>query len=164
MELLSPGLGLIIWNAIAFLLLLVLLRKFAWTPILNSLKERETKIADSIETAERVKAEMAQLKSENEAVLAQAREERAEIIKEAKMHADKLVNDAKERAKDEANKIVAETSLAIQNQKMAAMIDVRNQIGTLVVEVAEKVLARELKDQTAQEQYIQKVTAEITAN
>lgn len=164
MELLSPGLGLILWNTLAFLVLLFLLRKFAWTPILNSLKEREAKITDSIETAERVKAEMAQMKSENEALMATAREERAEIIKEAKMHADKLVNEAKEKAKEEANKIIGEAAVAIQNQKMAALTDVKNQIGTLVVEVSEKILGRELKDQAAQESYIKKVTSEIAAN
>jgi F-type H+-transporting ATPase subunit b len=164
MELLSPGLGLIIWNFVAFLVLLFLLKKFAWKPILKSLNEREANIADSIATADRVKAEMAQLQSENEALLAKAREERAEMLKEAKTTRDKMISEAKEMAKVEGNKIIAEAQIAINNQKMAAITDVKNQVGALVIEVAEKVLQRELANKADQEAYIREISQTVKLN
>ncbi len=103
MDLLIPSFGLIIWTLLAFLIVFFILKKFAWKPILSSLKERETTIADSLATAERMKAEMAQFKSENEALLAKAREERAQLLKEARDTKDKIISEAKEQAKIEAN-------------------------------------------------------------
>lgn len=161
---LDVGLGLFAWNFIAFLVLLFILAKFAWKPILKSLKEREEKIADSIATADKVKAEMAQLQSENEALMAQAREERAAMLKEAKETRDKIVNEAKEQAKLEANRILAEAQQAINNQKMAALTDVKNQVGTLVIEVAEKVLRRELANKAEQENYIKELSNSVKLN
>lgn len=161
---LDVGLGLFAWNLIAFLVVLLLLRKFAWKPIISSLNERESKIADSIATADRVKAEMAQLQSENEALMAKAREERAAILKEAKETSDKMINEAKEKAKLEANKIIADAQLAINNQKMAALTDVKNQVGALVIDVAEKVLRRELGNKAEQEAYIAKLSNDVTLN
>jgi F-type H+-transporting ATPase subunit b len=160
MELLSPGLGLIIWNLVAFLVLVWLLKKFAWKPILKSLNDREAKIADSIATADRVKAEMTQLQSENEALLAQAREERAQLLKEAKEARDRMINEAKNKAKEEANRIVADAQIAINNQKMAAITEVKNQVGTLVLEVTEKVLRRELSNKKEHEDYINHLIAD----
>src|SRR6478609_5734896 len=113
MELLQPGLGLLIWNLIGFLIVLFILGKFAWKPILKSLKERETGIADALATADRVRAEMAQLKSENESLLAQAREERAAILRETKDAADKMIAEAKEKAKVEYNHIITDAQEAI---------------------------------------------------
>ena len=124
MDLLIPSFGLIIWTLLAFLIVFFILKKFAWKPILNSLKERENSIADSLSTAERVKAEMAQLKSENEALLAKAREERGQILKEARDTKEKIINEAKEQAKIEANKIITDAQDAIERQKMAALTDV----------------------------------------
>ncbi|OQP50948.1 ATP synthase F0 subunit B [Niastella yeongjuensis] len=164
MELLTPDLGLLVWNFIAFLILLIILRKFAWKPILSSLKSRETGIAESLATAERVKAEMAQLKSENEALLAKAREERTQLLKEARDTKDRIINEAKEQAKIEAGKIVADANAAIQQQKMAALTDVKNQVGNLVIEVAEKVLRRELADKSQQEKYIKQLAEEVKLN
>jgi F-type H+-transporting ATPase subunit b len=164
MELLTPGLGLMIWNLLAFLILLLILRKFAWKPILGSLKTRENNIADSLATAERVKAEMAQLKSENEALLAKAREERAQLLKEARDIKDRIINEAKEQAKVEANKIITDAQAAITQQKMAALTDVKNQVGNLVIEVAEKVLRRELGDKAQQETFIKKLADEVKLN
>ncbi|HSR39315.1 MAG TPA: F0F1 ATP synthase subunit B [Phnomibacter sp.] len=161
---LDVGLGLFVWNLIAFLVVLLLLRKFAWKPILNSLNERETKIADSIATADRVKAEMAQLQSENEALMLKAREERAALLKEAKETGDRLINDAKEKAKAEANKIVAEAQLAINNQKKAALTEVKNEVGNLVIDVAEKVLRRELANKAEQEAYISQLSQQTPLN
>src|SRR4051794_24859365 len=144
MELLTPGLGLIIWNLIGFLIVLFVLGKFAWKPILKSLKERETGIADALATADKVKAEMTQLKSENEALLVQAREERANILKEAKDAGDKMVNEAREKAKAEYDRILADAQSTIEQQKNAAIVDVKNMIGKMVIEVTEKVIRKEL--------------------
>jgi F-type H+-transporting ATPase subunit b len=164
MNLLTPDLGLFVWNVIIFLLLLLILRSLAWKPILKSLKERETGIADSLASAEKIKAEMAQMKNENEALLAKAREERAQLLKEARETKDKIVNEAKEQAKEEANKIIADARIAIEQQKMAALTEVKNEVGNLVVEVAEKILRRELADRPAQENYIRQLSNEVKLN
>lgn len=164
MELLTPGLGLVVWTLIAFLIAFSILRKFAWKPILNSLKERELGIASAISTAENMKAEMAKLKSENENILLQAREERARMIKEAKETSDRMVNEAKERAKAEYDRILADAQSAIQQQKNAALTEVKNQVGKLVIEVSEKVLGRELANREQQENYIKELAEGVRLN
>ena len=164
MGLLQPHLGLIVWTAIAFLITVYILRKFAWTAILKGLNDREANIAASIATAEKVKLEMAQLKSENEALLATAREERALMLKEAKEIKDKMINEAKDDAKVQAAKIISEAQASIQNQKMAAMVDIKNQVGKMVIEVSEKILRKELANKPEQESYISQLTGEIKLN
>jgi F-type H+-transporting ATPase subunit b len=164
MDLLIPGFGLFFWTALAFLTVLFLLKKFAWKPILSALDEREKGIADSLASAERVRGEMSQMKSEHETLLNQAREERTLMMKEAKETRDRIVNDAKEAAKDEANKIITEARQQIEFQKSAAMVDVKNQIGTLVIEVAEKVLRKELSNKPEQNDFIKKLASEIKLN
>ncbi len=154
MELLLPGLGLLFWTLIAFGIVFFILKAFAWKPILSSLKERETGIADAIASADKVKAEMAAMKNENEAMMTKAREERAVMIKEAKETSDKMVSEAKEKAKAEYDRIVADAQTAITQQKNAALTEVKNQVGTLVIEVAEKVLQRELSNKAEQEKFI----------
>lgn len=162
--LLKPEFGLLIWTLVAFLVVFFLLRKMAWPAIIKGLRDREQSIASSLETAERVKAEMAQMKSENEALLAKAREERAQLLKEAREMKDKIINEAKEQAKTEANKIITEAQAAINAQKMAALTDVKNQVGKLVIEVSEKVLRRELSGKDAQETHIQGLVNEVKLN
>lgn len=164
MELLLPKLGLIVWTLLAFILVLYILGKFAWKPIIKSLNEREKTISDSLATAEKVKAEMAQMKSENEALMAQAREERAQMLKEARETRDKIINEAKDQAKAEAGKIITEAQAAINAQKMAAITDVKNQVGKLVIDVTEKVLRRELGDKDAQEAHIKGLVQEVKLN
>lgn len=164
MDLLTPDLGLFIWNLVAFLILFFILKKTAWKPILKSLNEREKGISDALATAEKVKAEMAQLKGENEALLAKAREERALLLKEARDTRDKIVGEAKDQAKQEAARIIADAAVAIEQQKMAALTEVKNQVGNLVVEVAEKILRRELADKSQQESYIRQLTNEAKLN
>lgn len=164
MDLLIPSFGLIIWTLVAFLIVFFILKKYAWKPILKSLNDREATIADSLATAERMKAEMAQFKSENEALLAKAREERAVLLKEARDTKDRIINEAKEQAKLEANKIISDAHSAIQQQKMAALTDVKNQVGQLVIEVSRKVLRSELSNQPDQEKYIRELTEEVKLN
>lgn len=164
MDLLTPGFGLFFWTLIAFLTVFFLLKKFAWKPILEALNEREKNISDSIASAEKVKNEMASMKSEHEILLNQAREERAQLLKEAKETKEKIINEAKDAAKEEANKIMQETRQQIEFQKNAAIIDVKNQIGTLVIEVAEKVLRKELSNKEEQNRYINTLAQEIKLN
>ena len=164
MDLLLPHLGLIVWTLLAFLVVLFILSKFAWKPILKGLNDRETNIAESIASAERIKLEMAQMKNENEAILAAAREERSMMIKEAKITKDKMIADAKEEAKKQAAIILTEANAAIQHQKMAAITDIKNQVGKLVVEVSEKVLRRELANKNEQELYINQLAQELKLN
>jgi len=164
MDLLTPELGLFFWTLIAFLAVFFILRKFAWKPILNSLGEREKGIADSIATAERVKGEMSQLQAQNEKLLAQAREERTTMLREAKEMKDKIVNDAKDQAKEEANKIIIDAQQQIMQQKNAAMTEVRNEIGSLALEVAEKILRKQLNASEGQEAYMNMMAENIKLN
>jgi F-type H+-transporting ATPase subunit b len=164
MNLLIPEFGLLIWTLVAFLVVFFILGKFAWPAIVKGLKEREQGIADSLATAEKVKAEMAQLKNENEALLAKAREERAQLLKEARETKDKIINEAKEQAKAEASKIIVEAQAVINTQKMAALTDVKNQMGKLVIEVSEKLLKRELENKQAQEAHIKELVDEVKLN
>jgi F-type H+-transporting ATPase subunit b len=164
MDLLLPHVGLIFWTLIAFLVVLFILKKYAWKPILKGLNDREANITNAIATAEKVKLEMAQLKSENEALLASAREERAGMLKEAKEIRDKMINDAKNDAKVQAAQIITEAQASIQHQKMAAITDIKNQVGSLVIEVSEKILRRELSDKKEQEKFIRQLSEEIKLN
>jgi F-type H+-transporting ATPase subunit b len=164
MDLLLPHFGLIFWTMLSFIIVLIILKKFAWSPILSSLNEREKSIADSIALAEKVNAEMAQLKNDNEALLLQAREERALLLKEAKETKDKIIGEAKDQAKIEAAKIINDAQAAINQQKMAAVTELKNQVGKLVVEVSEKVLRRELGNKTEQEKYIKQLSEEVKLN
>ena len=164
MNLLTPGFGLLIWTLVAFLVVFFLLAKFAWPAIIGGLRERENSIAESLESAKRVKEEMTQLKSDNEALLAKAREERAQLLKEARDTKDRIINEAKEQAKAEASKIIAESQAAIKAQQMAALTEVKNQVGKLVIEVSEKVLRKELADKQAQEAHIKGMVDSVKLN
>jgi F-type H+-transporting ATPase subunit b len=164
MKLLLPEFGLLVWTLLAFLVVVFILGRFAWPAIVKGLKEREASITESLATAERIKAEMAQMKSENEALLAQAREERALMLKEARHTKDKIINEAKEQAKIEAGKIMTDAQAAIEVQKMAAITEVKNQIGTMVIEVSEKILRRQLENKPEQENYIKQLAAEVKLN
>ncbi len=164
MKLLTPEFGLLIWTLLAFLIVFFILKKLAWPAIIKGLRDRENSIADSLATAQKVKEEMALMKSENEALLAKAREERAQLLKEARETKDKIINEAKEQAKMEANKIVTEAQAAINAQKMAALTEVKNQVGKLVIEVSEKVLRKELGNKEAQEAHIKGLVDEVKLN
>lgn len=150
-----------VWTLLAFLIVFFILKKYAWKPILKSLSDREENIASSIASAEKIKLEMAQFKNEHEALLNKAREERAQMLKEAKDTRDKMISDAKEQAREAAAKIIADAEAGIQQQKMAAITDLKNQVGNLVIEVSEKVLRRELSSKNEQEGFIRQLTGEI---
>lgn len=162
--LVKPDLGLFVWTLAAFLVLFVVLRKMAWKPILSAIEEREQNIEDAISKADKLKTEMAQMASENEALLQKAREERASMIKEAKETADKMVAEAKDKAKAEYDRIVGDAQVAITQQKNAALTDVKNQVGALVIEVSEKILRRELSNKAEQENYIKDLANSVKLN
>jgi len=159
-----PDIGLVFWNTIAFLLLLIVLGKFAWKPILKAINERESGIEEALLKADKMKAEITAMQNENEALLAKAREERATIIKEAKEASEKMVNEAKDKAKSEYERIISDAQAAIAQQKNAAMVDVKNQVGALVINVAEKVLRKELSNKADQESYIKQIAEEVKLN
>lgn len=164
MQLLTPDLGLLLWTLLAFLIVFFLLKKYAWPAIIKGLSDREQNIANAISSAEKIKLEMAELKNDNEAFMVKAREERALLLKEAKEIKDKLIGEAKEEAKVQAAKIVADAQVTITNQKMAAITDLKNQVGRLVVEVSEKILRRELSNKEEQELFIKKLAEEAKLN
>ncbi len=164
MDLLTPELGLFIWTLVAFLIVFFILRKFAWGPILKTLGERERGIADSIASADRVKAEMAAMQSENERLLQQAREERGVMLKEAKQMSEQIIAKAKEDTRAITEKMISDAQQQITQQKMAALTDVKNQIGALAVEVAEKVLRQQLSTDAAQNAYNELISKEVKLN
>ncbi len=159
-----PDIGLVVWNTIAFLVLLIVLGKFAWKPMLKAINERESGIEVALLKADKMKAEIIAMQNENEALLAKAREERATIIKEAKEASEKMVNEAKDKAKSEYERIISDAQVAIAQQKNAAMVDVKNQVGALVINVAEKVLRKELSNKADQESYIKQIAEEVKLN
>jgi len=159
-----PDIGLVFWNTIAFLVLLIVLGKFAWKPMLKAIAERESGIEEALLRADKMKAEIAAMQNENEALLAKAREERAGMIKDAKETADKMVSEAKDKAKQEYDRIISDAQQAITQQKNAALTEVKNQVGSLVVEVAEKILRKELSNKAEQESYIKQIAEGVKLN
>jgi F-type H+-transporting ATPase subunit b len=163
-NLIKPDPGLIIWTLIAFGTVFLILKKYAWKPILKALDDREQSISNALHQAEKAREEMAKLKSDNEKILAAAKEERAQILKEARETSDKLINEAKERAREEAHKIVANAKVEIENQKMAALTDVKNQVGLLAIELSQKILKRELKEKQAHDAFVKDLVNEMKLN
>jgi F-type H+-transporting ATPase subunit b len=163
-SLLAPDWGLLIWTVIVFIILWTFLGKVAFKPIAKALKERDNSIDEALKTADNARKEMENLKSENEKLLHQAREERSNILKEAKEIKDKIVADAKDQARNEAAKIADANWLDIENQKVAAINEIKLVAGELALDMAEKVIKKELKGQSNQEAYIQKLIDEIKLN
>lgn len=159
--LVSPDPGLFIWSTVAFLILFFLLSKFAWKPIVQALDERERSIEDALSKAEMAKAEMAKLISENEDLLREARLERDNILKEAKEIKDQIINDAKDSAKAEGAKLIEKAKDEITNQKLAAMAEIKNQVSTLSLDIAEKVLRKQFEDQDKQQALVNDLLKEV---
>ncbi|MBK8702870.1 MAG: F0F1 ATP synthase subunit B [Saprospiraceae bacterium] len=160
----KPDPGLILWTSLIFIFLWFFLGKMAFRPIQQALKKREQDIQSSLDEAKHARQEMANLKAENEKLLAEAREERTRMLKEAKEAGDNIINKAKEKAKEEAVLIMASAKQEIQNQRMALITDLKNQIGLLAIDVAEKVLRKELKQDSEQTKYINTLVDEIKLN
>ncbi len=156
--------GLFFWQTVLFVILLFLLRKFAWKPILNAVNEREDSIKEALDSAEDAKRKMAELKADNEVLLNKAREERDAMLKEARDIKDKIVAESKNTAKVEADKIIAAAREGIQQEKMAAITDLKNQVAKLSIEIAEKILKDELSSADKQKTIIDNVVKEINLN
>ena len=164
MELVTPGIGLIVWTSLAFLIAWFILGKFAWKPILKALGDRERSIEEALESAERAKREMAELKSKNDDLLKEARKERDEILKEARETRDMVIGEAKNKAKEEADKIVAGARETIRNEKMAAVTELKNQVAVLSIEIAERILQDELSDSTKQKSLVDNLMDDVKLN
>jgi len=164
MELVTPGIGLIFWQTVTFLIVLFLLGKFAWKPIMNALSERETSIENALSAAEKAKLEMQALKADNEKLLAEARLERDKILKEASEAGNHIVETAKLKAEEEGARMIANAREAIENEKRAAITEVKNMAAVLSLNIAERILKRELSDPNAQQALAQEYISEVTLN
>ncbi len=164
MELVNPGIGLIFWMTLAFGIVLWLLGKYAWKPIMKSLHEREDSIDKALHQADQARKEMEGLKISNEELLKEAKEERDGIMKQAREIKDKLIDDARVKANLEASRIVESAKESIENEKMAAMVDLKNQIADLSIEIAEKLLEHELSDKKRQKDYVEQLIKDAKLN
>jgi F-type H+-transporting ATPase subunit b len=160
----KPDLGLILWTTIIFSLFYLLIGKFSYGPITNALKKRQGDIQDALDEAKKAKEEMAGLKAENEKLMAQAREERAIMLKEAKEAGSTIVNEAKDKAKSEAQKILSNTQMEIENQKRSAMLELKNEIGNMALDIAEKVIKKELKADSDQNTFVNQLVDDLKLN
>lgn len=161
---LSVEIGTVAWATIAFLFVLVLLKKFAWKPILSSLDERESSIQKALDSAEKARSEMAALQSENEDLLREARIERDKILKEAREAKESMINESKSKAQEEANKIIASARENIQHEKMAAISELKNQVAHLSIEIAEKIIREQLSDSEKQKALVKNLMDDVKLN
>lgn len=160
LSLVEPSFGLIFWMTLSFLVVLFILAKFAWKPILNGLKEREATIADALNEAKKAREENAHMMAKNEELMRQAREERELLLKEARDIRDKEIAEAKSKAKAEADALLARARTDIQNEKNAAITEMKNQVAELSILVAERILKEKLDSSAAQQSLVDKVIAE----
>ena len=155
MELVTPGIGLIFWTSVVFIVLIILLKKFAWSPILKAVDDRNNSINEALSSAEKAKSEMEQLSADNKKILNEALIERDAIIKEARDIKIKTIADAKNNASIEAEKIISSAKEQIKNEKMKAMTELKNEIADISIQMAEKIIITELKDAKRQKKLIE---------
>ncbi len=161
---LQPTPGLAFWSVLIFCIFWFMMYKAAFKPITEALKKRDQGIQDSLDAAKAAREEMNNLKAENEQILEQARTERTAMLAEAKEMKAKMINEAKEKAQDEAKRILASATQEIENKKQAAMIEVKNEVGTMALDIAEKVIRKELKGDAAQVSFVDKLVQDIKLN
>lgn len=164
MELLTPGTGLILWQTFIFLLLVLLLGKLAWKPILTSLNEREASIQESLDSAEKARTEMASLQAGNEKLLKEAREERERILREAREIAVKLKEEAQTEARKSADRIVEDAKAAIDIERQAALKDIKTQVALFSLDIASKLMKKNLESDGAQKELIQSYLKDLKVN
>jgi len=164
MDLVTPQIGLLFWTVLIFLILVFLLAKFAWKPILHMVEERTKSIEDALNSAETARKEMAGLKAENEQIIKEARAEHDKIIREAREMKDKIIAESKDTAKIEADKIVAQARQLIESEKLAAISELKKQVAELSVDIAEKVLGKELADKKKQSELINDILEHTNIN
>ncbi|WP_373518195.1 F0F1 ATP synthase subunit B [Pricia sp.] len=164
MDLVTPGIGLIFWSTLIFIILLVLLKKYAWKPILGAVKTREESIQNALLSAEEAKKEMQNLQADNQRILKEARAEREAMLREAREIKDKMIADSKEQAKVEGDKMIKQAQSAIESEKKAAVADIKNQVAELSVEIAEKVLKEQLSNKKEQLKLVEKLLGDVKLN
>ncbi|HAY3536692.1 TPA: F0F1 ATP synthase subunit B [Elizabethkingia anophelis] len=164
MDLLTPSIGNIFWTTVVFLILVILLGKFAWKPILSAINTRETNIVDALNQVKLAKAEMENLKADNERIIREAKIERDAILKEAREIKDKIVGEAKDAAKTEGDKMIEQARQTITAEKNAAMADIKSQIGELSVNIAESILKQKLDNNDAQNQLVENIINKSNLN
>ena len=154
MELVTPAIGLIFWTTIVFILLVILLKTYAWKPILTAVNNRNESIEKALQAAEKAKVEMENLNADNERILSEARKERDGILKEGREIKDNIIAEAKDKAKVDAEKILTTAKEQIINEKMKAITELKNQVANLSIEIAEKILKSELQDLNKQKELV----------
>ena len=164
MELVRPDIGTIFWMLLMFIIVLVILKKFAWIPILTALAAREKRIEDSLRSAELAKEEMEKMRADNELVMAEARKERDEMLKETKQASEKILYETRGKAGEEAKKIIEAAREQIKNEKNAAISEIRSQVAVLSVDIAEKILREKLDSSKEQQELMDKLLDEIELN
>ena len=160
MELVTPAIGLIFWTTVVFTLLVLLLKKFAWKPILSAVDERNQSIKNSLAQAEKARNEMSELTANNEKIIAQAKVDRDVILKEARDMKNEIISEAKDKASKEAEKLVSTAKEQILNEKMKAITELKNHVADLSIEMAEKILNSELSDVAKQKELVKKALKE----
>ena len=164
MDLLTPGVGMIFWTTLFFLVLLLILRKYAWPSILAAVHARNESIRKALQSAEKARAEMTKLKTDNEKILAEAKAERDAIMKDARDVKDKIISEAKEQASEESAKLLKNAREAIQNEKASAISEMKEQMAVLSVEIAEKILKQKLSSDKEQQALVEKLVDDIDLN
>ena len=164
MELVTPEIGLIFWTTVVFSLLLVVLKKYAWKPILSAVDERNKSIEDALKAADKAKEEMLSLNADNERILMEAKKERDILLKEGREIKDSIIAEAKDKAKVDAEKILTTAKEQIINEKMKAITELKNQVANLSIEIAEKILKSELQDLNKQKELVTTVIANKDLN
>ena len=164
MELVTPGIGLIFWMVLAFSLLFLVLKKFAWKPVLKMLHDRDEHIAQSLKAAENARLEMQKLQAGNELILAEARRERDLLLADARQVKEKMISDAKQIAQTEASKLIEQARLSIEKEKQMAILEMKSKIAEFSVEVAGKILRSELSSENKQTAYLTKLIDELNIN
>jgi F-type H+-transporting ATPase subunit b len=163
-SLITPAIGTLFWTVVTFTLFFLILKKFAWKPVLNIVKQRDEMIKGSLASAEKARKEMVKLQSDNEAILRKAREERESILKEAREVRDKLIAEAKGKASEEAEKLIEKARTGIEREKALALADIREQVASLSVDIASKLLGEKLKQSGEQQKLIDNYLKEVDFN
>ena len=164
MELVTPGIGLLFWMALSFTIVFLILKKFAWKPIMNALKERDNSIAEALNSATKARKEVEGLKAGNEKIIAEARKEKEIILKEARDIKDKIIAEAKVQANTEAQKSIESARQIIENEKNAAINTIKQQVAELSISIAEKVIRREMKDKKEQDELVDSLLKDLKMN
>lgn len=164
MDLVTPDVGLLFWTLISFFVLLFLLRKFAWKPIVNTVNTREESIKEALASAEKARHEMENLQADNERILKEARAEREAMLKEARELKNKMIADAKDEAQAQASKMIEQAQTAISSEKKAAMAELKSHVAGLAVDIAEKVVREELSNKDKQLQLVESMLGDSALN